>query len=243
MKSRGHGDRGRGRSKLWRFCCGSPAFRETRKGWNCRLRQTPCPEGGEKVPGSADPRFPAGLPFPVPEIPEFVAFCRPALSGGMDWWRMELPFSRARKIFFRGRILQQNPWISTERAILAKFQAPKFEISEAKKMQFHTPSHSISPLDSLLFCDSGKIFQQFSRDFPGVFLGNPRTDPTNSHSLLEFSGAFEIVSDTSWPCGRKAPGDSLGDTWWFRARRAQGSPSSKGRAGSQALKITARGYC
>ena len=62
-------------------------------------------------PGSVDPRFAAGLPFPVPEIPEFVAFR-----------------------------------------------------------------------------DSGTFFQQFSRDFPGVFLGNPQTHPTNSHSLLEFSG-------------------------------------------------------
>ena len=61
-------------------------------------------------PGSVNPRFPAGLPFPVPEILEFVAFR-----------------------------------------------------------------------------DSGKIFQQFSRDFPGVFPENPRTDPGNSHSLLEFS--------------------------------------------------------
>ena len=61
-------------------------------------------------PGSVGPRFPAGLPFPVPEILEFVAF--------------------------RG---------------------------------------------------SGKFFQQFSRDFPGVFPENPRTDPGNSHSLLEFS--------------------------------------------------------
>ena len=33
----------------------------------------------------------------------------------------------------------------------AKFQAPKFEISEPEKMQFHTPSHSIPPLDSLLY--------------------------------------------------------------------------------------------
>ena len=31
------------------------------------------------------------------------------------------------------------------------------------------------------------MFQQFSRDFPGVFLENPRTDPGNRHSLLEFS--------------------------------------------------------
>ena len=32
----------------------------------------------------------------------------------------------------------------------AKFQAPKFENSEPEKMPFHTPSHSIAPLDSLL---------------------------------------------------------------------------------------------
>ena len=41
--------------------------------------------------------------------------------------------------------------------------------------------------------DSGKFFQLFSRDFPG--LGNPRTDPGNSHGLLEFSEyqLFEIM--------------------------------------------------
>ena len=59
---------------------------------------------------SVDPRFPAGLPFPVPEILEFLAFG-----------------------------------------------------------------------------DSGKFFQQFSRNFPGNFLQNSRKDPRNSHSLLEFS--------------------------------------------------------
>ena len=37
------------------------------------------------------------------------------------------------------------------------------------------------------FCDSRKIFQQFSRNFPGTFLQNSRKDPRNSHSLLEFS--------------------------------------------------------
>ena len=63
---------------------------------------------------------------------------------------MEWSFSRVRKIFFRGRNLQENPCNSAERAILAKFQAPKFENSEPKKMQFHTPSHSIPLLDSLL---------------------------------------------------------------------------------------------
>ena len=63
-----------------------------------------------------DPRFPAGLPFPVPEILEFVAFG-----------------------------------------------------------------------------DSGKFFQQFSRDFPGTFLQNSCKDPRNSHSLLEFSELWTTV--------------------------------------------------
>ena len=53
--------------------------------------------------------------------------CRLALSGGMDWWRMEWPFSRVRKIFFRGRNFLENPRNSAERAIFAKFQAPNFE--------------------------------------------------------------------------------------------------------------------
>ena len=74
----------------------------------------------------------------------------PALSGGMDWWRMEWSFSRVRKIFFGGQNFQENAWNSAEKAILAKFQAPKFENSEPEKMQFHTPSHSMPPLDSLL---------------------------------------------------------------------------------------------
>ena len=67
---------------------------------------------------------------------------------------MEWPFSRVRKIFFRGRNFQENPWNSTERAIFTEFQAPKFENSEPEKMQFHTPSRFIPPLDSLLICDS-----------------------------------------------------------------------------------------
>ena len=44
-------------------------------------------------------------------------------SGGMDWWRVEWPFSRVRKIvlFFR------NPSNSAQIAIFAKVQAPNFE--------------------------------------------------------------------------------------------------------------------
>ena len=40
--------------------------------------------------------------------------------------------------------------------------------------------------------DSGKSFQQFFRDFPGIFLGNAQADPSNSHSLLEFSDTVEV---------------------------------------------------
>ena len=37
---------------------------------------------------------------------------------------------------------------------LPHFQVPKFENSESEKMQFHTPSLSIPPLDSLLILES-----------------------------------------------------------------------------------------
>ena len=39
---------------------------------NCLLRKTPHTEGWDKVRGSVSPRFAAGLPFPAPEILEFV---------------------------------------------------------------------------------------------------------------------------------------------------------------------------
>ena len=52
------------------------------------------------------------------------------------------------KYFSGAEISWKIPDISAERAIVAKFQAPKFEKSEPEKMQFHTPSHSVPPLDS-----------------------------------------------------------------------------------------------
>ena len=57
-------------------------------------------------------------------------------------------FPESEKFFFRDGNFQENALNSAERAIFAKFQAPKFENSEPEKMQFHTPSHSIPPLDS-----------------------------------------------------------------------------------------------
>ena len=80
-------------------------------------------------------------------------------------------FYRVRKIFFRGRIFQENPWNSAERAIFAKFQAPKFENSEPEKLQFHTPSHSIPPLDSLLKKEVWCIPKSlFSREKEGKYI-------------------------------------------------------------------------
>ena len=85
-----------------------------------RFEEAPRTEGWDRVPPSVDPRFKAGLPFPVPEILEFKAFG-----------------------------------------------------------------------------DPGTLFQHFFRNFPDIFLGNPRKAPRNSHSsLLEFSESwlyFEIA--------------------------------------------------
>ena len=85
-------------------------------------------DGLGKVRDGVDPRFAAGLPFPVPQILEFTAFR-----------------------------------------------------------------------------DSGKCFQQLSRDFPGIFLGNPRADPRNSHSLLEFSEERAKKAVFARFAGRDAP--------------------------------------
>ena len=44
------------------------------EGCNCRFWKTSRTEGRHKVQASVDPMFLAGLPFPVPEILEFIAF-------------------------------------------------------------------------------------------------------------------------------------------------------------------------
>ena len=70
---------------------------------------------------------------------------RPALSGGMDWWRMEWPFSRVLKTPARGWNLQENP--------SRKSTIDQISVSSnvrAREVQFHTPSHSVPPLVSLL---------------------------------------------------------------------------------------------
>ena len=142
---------------IWRFkdpcpsprrCPGDEAHRET-AAWDedvrLKLSFVSLARSRSFKPGVASLKCYVVCPH-LPVVNKF----RPALSGGMDWWRREWPFSRVRKIFFRGRNLQENPSNSAERTIFAKFQAPKLEISEPEKLQFHTPSHSIPPLDPLL---------------------------------------------------------------------------------------------
>ena len=55
-----------------------------------------------------------------------------------NWWRMQWPFSRARKNF-RVRILQDIPKLQQKERFFARRQAPNFESSEPEKMQFRTP--------------------------------------------------------------------------------------------------------
>ena len=67
-------------------------------------------------------------------------FFRPALSGGMDWWRMEWSLSRVRKIFFQrlkftGKLAKIPP---NFRLRNLKNQSPKKCNSIPKP--FHTPT-------------------------------------------------------------------------------------------------------
>ena len=77
-------------------------IRKTREGWNCRFQKsTPHGRWGQG-PGSVDQRFPAGLPFPVPEILEFVAFGAsrkifPAIFPGLSRSFPREPPNRPRK--------------------------------------------------------------------------------------------------------------------------------------------------
>ena len=77
-------------------------------------------------------------------------YIRPALSGGMDWWHMEWPSSRVRKNIFQrpkfpGKCLKFH-----RKSDFRQISGSEIWKFRAQKMQFHTPSHSIPPLDSLL---------------------------------------------------------------------------------------------
>ena len=84
---------------------------------------------------------------------------RPALSGGMDWWRMEWPFSRVRKIFFRDRISWKIPEIPQKERFSPKFRFRNFKIQSPKNaipyaQPFHTPT-GLPPKKVLMHKNSG----------------------------------------------------------------------------------------
>ena len=72
---------------------------------------------------------------------------RPALSGGMDWWRMDrMAIFQSPKIIFQStEICRKKPWNSADRAIFARFQAPKFENSEPAKCSSILPAIPYPP--------------------------------------------------------------------------------------------------
>ena len=122
--------------------------------------------------------------------------------GFMDWW----PFSRVRKIFLRSRILQKNPWNAAAWAtFMAKFQAPKLQISEPKKLQVHTPRHSIPPLDSLLvFRTVFVMISGWSVDIETVSIGTALSmqRPSKGPSCLGCPLSFDNcnwMANPKWP--------------------------------------------
>ena len=93
----------------------------------------------------------------------------------MDWWRMEWPFSRVRKIFFRGRNFQEIPEIPQKERFSPNFRLRNLKFQSPKKFQLHTPSHSIPPLDSLLTNAEDLCLETLKQD---EALGNGQGPPS-----------------------------------------------------------------
>ena len=58
---------------------------------------------------------------------------RPALSGGMDWWRMEWPFSRVRKCFSEDEISRKISETPQTERFLPNFRLRNLKIQSPKK--------------------------------------------------------------------------------------------------------------
>ena len=74
-----------------------------------------------------------------------LAHHRPALSGGMD-------FQSPKNMFQRPKFPEKIPEILQKERFSSNFRLRNLKIQSPKKRQFHTPSHSILPWDSLLHC-------------------------------------------------------------------------------------------
>ena len=58
---------------------------------------------------------------------------RPALGGGMDWWRMEWPFSRVRKYFSEAEICRKIPEIPQKERFSPNFRLRNLKFQSPKK--------------------------------------------------------------------------------------------------------------
>ena len=59
-------------------------------------------------------------------------------------------FPESEKYASDAEICRKTLKLRTKDGFFCQFQAPNFEISERKKMKFHSPSPSLPPLDYLL---------------------------------------------------------------------------------------------
>ena len=72
---------------------------------------------------------------------------RPALCGGMDWWRREWSFSRVRKYFPEAEVSRKMPEIPQKERFSPKFRLRNLKIQSPKNCNSTPP---ILPIDSLL---------------------------------------------------------------------------------------------
>ena len=138
----------------------------------------------------------------APKLPEHSNYSAGTQRGyGLVAYGMAI--FQSPKIFFRERNFQENPGISAERTIFAKFQAPKFENSEPEKMQFHTPSHSIPTLDSLLII-VGVLWPCYRGELPRPLkVQNGVANKSKSPIFQLFWLFFDSVLDFLGPRGRE----------------------------------------
>ena len=172
----------------------APFSEKLEKAETCsRFRKTSCTEGRHKFQGSVDPMFPAGLPFPVPEIQEFIAF----RDSGKNFQRFSRNFPGA----FPPELLQR--W-GTEKA--HKFFQHKLFGPHPKHPNLGPQKKVYVPhfLGKDAKRDSHNLFRG---DFGGQKQGPKRAIfghkkfsllfcsclPRNSHSLLEFSPPFSAL--------------------------------------------------
>ena len=129
---------------------------------------------------SGDPRFAAGLPGLV------ISRCRKLRTRSTTTRDRNLQF---RGIFSTG-LLEFSPGIFPLSpdflcSLIGNRPETSRKIARSPSGEKNIESCHVSGCHGFFW--SREIFQHISCDFPRIFLRNPRADPRNNHSLLEFS--------------------------------------------------------